>query len=125
MAKPTVPQKSDSPAAETIEALTAKCALLSASLKQAEAEAREGIRKAGGELDDCAGMLDCYASWHLALFRAIERYSDDPRHRGEVLDVGTRHNIAQLASIGAYLADQAYSEAHGYNQKAKAIRGAA
>lgn len=111
--------------AETIEALRAKCAQLSASLEQAEAEGREGTRKTTMALEDCADLLTCYIRWHRALFQAIEHYTETEPHNIEPLDMMPRGTVAQLAGIGAHLAEQAYGEAFDYTRQAEEMRGAA
>ena len=110
---------------ETIEALSAKCALLAASLKQVEAEGQKAIRNVAGELDDCSDLMDCYAIWSLALFSAIERFTDGSPNDFEPLDASDRITVSRLASIGADLADRAYGSAKKYSQKAEEMRGAA
>lgn len=100
--------------AETIAALAAKCALLATSLKQAEAEGHKASQTIAGKLEDCAVLLECHASWNLALFQAIELYTATEPMSTDALTCGPRQTVAQLAGIGIYLADNAWSTAVSY-----------
>lgn len=104
--------------AETIAALEAKCLLLAASLKQAEGQAAKTVSRLEDATTDCASLFDCYASWHFALFQAIEHYTDAGKLNMEPLGIGERSTVAQLAGIGAYLADHAYSVAADFMREA-------
>lgn len=110
---------------ETIAALTAKCALLAASLAQAEAEGHKATKAAAVELEECAALMDCYSGQLLALFQVIDRYTDTGKFNMEPLSIGERQTVAQLAGVGVYLADHAYSVASDYQRTAKEMRGAA
>lgn len=100
---------------ETVAALSAKCDLLSASLKQA-----------GGELVDCAALMESYADWHGALFQAIQRYAKtDEGSLLEPMDIGDRSTVATLAGLGAYLADAASDLADRLAETADELQGAA
>ena len=108
--------------AETIAALTAQCALLASSLKQAETEGCEAARKAADELEDCAGLYKEHSTWQLALFQAIEHYTATDEYCTDALTIGPRETVAQLAGIGVYIADSAWAAAKGYKVKAEAAR---
>ena len=105
--------------ADTIEDLTEQCAALAASSKRSDIEWREAFAGARGELDDCAGLMKCYADWQLSLFQAIAHYTDDGKYGNAPLDAGKRLTVAQLAGIGVYLADHAHSSASGFLMQAE------
>lgn len=107
--------------AETIEALTAKCALLAASLRQAEAGTSNATKRAVDIATDCAALLDYHASWHFALFQAIEHYTDAGNLNMEPLGMGERRTVAQLANIGGYLSDQAYGTAADFTRRTEEV----
>ena len=110
---------------EQISALNAKCALLAASLKQAEAEGRRDTRRAYGELEDCANMFGCYNEYHWALLKAIEKFTGaGDKDSTKELDLGDCETVKMLANIGDLLADQAWSSSQGYVKKAQAMREA-
>ncbi len=102
--------------AEQIEALTAKCALLAASLKQAETQSTHRARL---DAVDCASLYREHSCWHLALFEAIGKFADDQHRQGLALDVGDRETVFQLAKIGVYLADAAVDVADTYKTDAE------
>lgn len=81
-------------------------------------ELRTVTKAKNSELQECAGLLQNYASWHQALFSAIHRMADiGPDALG--LKAGDHVTIRELARIGEHLADEAGGMAIDYLQKAK------
>ncbi len=102
--------------AEQIEALTNKCALLAASLKQAETQSTHRARL---DAVDCASIYKEHSGWHLALFEAIGKFADNQHQQGLPLDPGDRETVCQLAAIGTYLADYARETSSTYLESAE------
>lgn len=91
--------------AETIAALNAKCALLAASLKQAEAQATKSAMDAVKEVfgrgpDEVllpVKIAEEVLDWLEILFETIKQLAAER-------DVGNRRQIEKFSALGAYLA---------------------
>jgi hypothetical protein len=103
---------------EQIEALTAKCALLSASLRQSD----ETTKKLANIAADCSSLYWSHSNWQFALLTAIKRIAEDKHDKGEPLDVFSRDVVKHLAAIGSYLADSAVSASEVFGDDAKKVR---
>ncbi len=104
---------------ERILALEAQCALLSASLKQSEAQSAERTRRFRKDTIDCAMLYKEHSLWHMALFESINRFADDKHLKGKALGEADRQTVCTLAALGEYLADYAADVANNYREDAE------
>ncbi len=105
--------------AERIAALEEKCTLLAASLRQAETQTADRIRRARNDTVDCARLYKKHSLWSLASFASINRFADEKHLKGLVLDEGDRQAVCTLARLGEYLADYAADVANNYREDAE------
>ncbi|MDD2742702.1 MAG: hypothetical protein PHV02_10530 [Rhodocyclaceae bacterium] len=116
-----------------VEGLKAKCALLSASLNQADkeidklrhtvtdSEVLATTKKAIAALDDCAGAATCYHQWDFAIFEAIGKMAGHPDDIEKALPVQDRITISRLAEIARYLLDEAATSAEAFREQAELL----
>jgi len=87
----------------------------------------KAVKAAAVEWSNCAGMYKSYADWFGGLMSAIHKLSSEDVDNAMA---GKRsanfHTVAQLASIGEYLAESAESDATIHVEKsAKCMAGEA